>query len=70
MSDFCLKNEAYTVCVARFLLRVAPVGCLLQCTNEMHFPLDNLSARRQVEKSIFPLVSCRQYWTCMSIYGE
>ena len=26
MSDFCLKNEAYTVCVAHLFLRVAPVG--------------------------------------------
>ena len=29
MLDLCLKDEAYTVCVARLFLRVAPVGSLL-----------------------------------------
>ena len=66
---------AYTVCSA---LVPSRDSCrIFALVIEMHFPLDNSVCRVestcplvQVVKSIFPLVSCRQFWTWMSIYGE
>ena len=67
MSDFCLKNEAYTVCVARLFLRVAPVRSLLYAQMRCIFHsticplvrLDNLdTVPSQLMRCIFHSTTC------------